>query len=256
MKPTQDDQPRPWSLRSLTIAAAVTAALGWSLVSGDAMRALPIALPKVPYLRSGLATASDLLVMIALATLATRRSPVGVLSLTGLHALRRRHLLWAALVFAPVVAAAAVLAPVAEVSAEDFVWPGVLAPLAEELFYRGFAIGLLLRAAGWRFLPAALWPAVFFGLAHLWQGGSAAETAMAVAITGVGGLGFGWLFVRWGYALWPPILLHIGMNCLWTAFALGEDAVGGVLGNGLRLVTVALAIGLTLRLAPRHPPAS
>lgn len=257
MSLSQPTRPSPISPTSLLIAAAVAATLGWSMVSGDVVRALPLSLPKIPYLRSGLATLSDILLMIALAALAARRSPTWVLSLTGVQRLNRLHLLWVALVFAPVVIAAALLAPLApDLDAKAFVWPGVLGPFTEELFFRGLAVGLLIQAAGWRFLPAVLFPAIFFGLAHLWQGNSPAETAMAVAITGLGGLGFGWLFVRWGYALWPPILLHIGMNCLWTAFALGEDAVGGVLGNALRLATVLLAIGLTLRLSPRHPSAS
>lgn len=240
---------------SVLIAAAVTIALGWSMVSGDMARLL--VLPKVPYLRSGLATLSDLALITGLAAFAARRSPGWVWSLTGLAKGNRRHALWGALVFGPVVLAAALLAPIAQgLTAKNFVWPGILGPFAEEVFYRGLAIGILMRAAGWRFLPAALWPAIFFGLAHLWQGSSAEETAAAVAITGLGGLLFGWLFVRWGDALRPPVILHVGMNCLWTVFALGDSAVGSLLGNGLRAATVLLAIGLTLWLAPRPTPPS
>lgn len=254
MNSTQVIRPAVAAPTSLLVAAAVSAALAWSMVSGDVVRALPLTLPKVPYLRSAIATLSDIVVMIGLAAAAARLSPAGVLSLTGVTELRRKHLIWTGLVFGPVIIAAALLAPLASnLTATDFVWPGVVAPFAEELFYRGLAVGLLMRLAGWRFLPAVLWPAVFFGLAHLWQGNSPTETAMAVAITGIGGLGFGWLFVRWGFALWPPIFLHIGMNSLWTAFALGENAVGGLTGNGLRLATIILAIGLTLWMAPRPP---
>jgi uncharacterized protein len=239
------------SRQSLLIAGAVSLALAWSMVSGDVAKRL--ALPRVPYLGSGVATLSDLVVMVALAALAARRAPGWVLSLAGVADLRPRHFGWALLVFAPVVAAAAMTARLApELDAQDFVWPGVLGPLTEELLYRGLAVGLLMRAAGWRLLPAVLWPAVFFGAAHMWQGSAPLETAGVVAITGAGGLLFGWLFVRWGYALWPAILLHIGMNCLWTAFDLGETAVGGWMGNGLRGATVILAIGLTLWLAPRR----
>jgi len=239
----------------LLIAAAVSAALVWSMFSGDAVRLLLPDPPKIPYFRSVLATLSDLVLMIGLTSLATRRSPAWVLSLSGVAHLRWRHLGWAVLVFVPVTLAAALLAPpAADLRPREFVWPGLLGPFTEELFFRGLAVGLLMRAAGWRFLPAALLPAAFFGLAHLWQGASPSETAAAIAITGTGAIGFGWLFVRWGYALWPPVLMHIGMNCLWTTFALGENAVGGVLGNVLRAATVVLAIGLTLRLAPRRPP--
>lgn len=239
------------SRQPLLIAAAVSLALAWSMVSGDIVRQL--ALPRIPYLGSGVATFSDLVVMVGLGALTARRTPGWVLSRAGVANLRPRHFGWALLVFAPVVTAAAMIARLAPgLGAQDFVWPGVLGPLTEELFYRGLAVGLLMRAAGWRLLPAVLWPAIFFGAAHLWQGSAPLETAGVVAITGAGGLLFGWIFVRWGYALWPPILLHIGMNCLWTTFDLGETALGGGLGNALRATTVILAIGLTLWLAPRR----
>lgn len=240
---------------SVLVALAVSAALVWSLFSGDLVHELP--LPKVPYLRSGVATLSDLIMMTGLAALAARRSPAWVLSLTGVANLRWRQFGWAVLVFAPIVAiAAAVTHPAARIGASDIVWPGVLGPFAEELFYRGLAIGLLMRAAGWLFAPAALWPALVFGAAHLYQGEHLLDTAEVVAITAVSGLGLGWLYVRWGFALWPAILTHIVLNCLWTVFDLGDTAVGGVLGNVLRGLALLLAIGLTLWLAPRRTPAS
>lgn len=248
-----DAQGKPIAAPSLLIAAAVSAALAWSMFSGNLARLLP--LPGIPYLRSGVATLSDLGLMIGLAALAARRSPAWVLDLTGAADIRARHLAWAAAVFAPVVVAGGLLTPLAAgLGPEDFVWPSIIGPFAEELFYRGLAVGLLMRAAGWRFLPAALWPALFFGVAHLWQGSDPVEAAGVVAITGFGGLLFGWLFVRWGYALWPPVLAHVGMNALWTAFALGDNAVGGLLGNGLRAATVILIVALTLWLAPRPAP--
>jgi len=245
----------PAARDAILVAVAVSAAMAWSLFSGDLARLLT--LPKVPYLRAGVATLSDLAMMTGLAALAARRSPAWVLSLTGIAKASPRQILWAVLAFSPVVAAAALLAPLTrDLTAGDIAWPGVLGPFTEELFFRGLAVGVLMRAAGWRFLPAALWPAVFFGAAHLWQGSSPAETAAAVAITGVGGLGFGWLFVRWGHALWPPVLAHAGLNSLWIVFALGDTAVGGFLGNSLRAATILLAIGLTLWLAPRKAPAA
>jgi hypothetical protein len=49
---------------------------------------------------------------------------------------------------------------------------------------------------------------------------------------------------------WPPILLHVGLNGLWLVFGLGDDAIGGGVGNGLRLGIVLVAIVATTRLAP------
>ena len=96
-----------------------------------------------------------------------------------------------------------------------------------------------------------LLPALLFGLVHAGQGSDLGSVAGIVAITGLGGLLFGWLFVRWGFNLWPPILLHVGLNSLWIVFALGETALGGWLGNGLRLAVVIGAIVLTLVMTRR-----
>ncbi|MCR5873053.1 CPBP family glutamic-type intramembrane protease [Phenylobacterium sp. J426] len=98
-------------------------------------------------------------------------------------------------------------------------------------------------------------PALMFGLVHAGQGSDPASIAGVVAITGLGGLLFGWLFVRWDFNLWPPILLHVGMNSLWIVFALGENALGGWLGNALRLGIVVGAVLLTLRMTPAGAPA-
>jgi len=104
---------------------------------------------------------------------------------------------------------------------------------------------------GWRFFPAALAPALLFGLAHISQGSEPMEIAGIVAITAVGGLLFGWLFVRWGFNLWPAIFVHMGLNALWSVFALGDNAIGGWFGNALRLAVIAAGVGLTLLLAPK-----
>jgi hypothetical protein len=47
--------------------------------------------------------------------------------------------------------------------------------------------------------------------------------------------------------------LHVGLNALWLIFDLGENAIGGWLGNGLRLSVVVTAIAATFWLAPRRP---
>ncbi len=240
--------------RSLQVALAVSIALVWSTQSGTALRATldANALTAIPYLRAALASLSDVLVMVGLCTVAARRSPISILTFSGMGLPRLIHLAWALGTFAPALAICIWMAPLADpLDAEAFVWPGVLGPALEELVYRGLAVGVLMRVCGWPLAAACLWPAVFFGLTHIWQGSGGAEVLGIVAITGLGGLLFGWLFVRWGFSLWPPIFLHMGMNSLWIAFDLGENAIGGLLGNVERVVVVVLAIALTLWLT-RH----
>jgi len=237
--------------RSLLVAAAVAAALIWTTFSGGLVRPLLKGLD-APYAGAVGANLSDLVVMLLLLGLAAPAGPRRLFGLTGLAAPIARPLIWAAILFVPAVAIAALAAPVSrEFTGLDLFWQGVGFPVIEEVIYRGLAVGALIRWAGWRWWAACLLPAVMFGLVHAGQGQDPGSVAGVVAITGFGGLLFGWLFVRWGFNLWPAILLHIGMNSLWIVFALGENALGGWLGNGLRLAVVAGAILLTLRMAPR-----
>lgn len=241
--------PRPADRQSILIALAVVLALGWSMKSGDMLSALP---SLFPYSRSVAATLSDIALMFLLVGLASRQRFTNLLGISGVTESPLRPLIWAAMLFAPAAVAALLVAPVStDFTGPDLLWKGIAAPFLEELFYRGLAVGALMRLAGWRLLPAVLVPATFFGAVHAYQGVSLEEIAGAVAITAAGGLLFGWLFWRWRWNLWPAVLLHIGLNMIWMVFALGETAVGGWLGNGLRAAVVLGAVALTLRMVPK-----
>ena len=82
------------------------------------------------------------------------------------------------------------------------------AGLGEELLWRGFLMDRLSRLKG---LRGAMWPiiviqAVLFGLPHLYQG------LGGVIITGVVGIGFGWLRYRCGGNLWACVLAHMAVD--------------------------------------------
>lgn len=238
--------------RSLIVAAAVGIGLVWTTFSGPLMRPL-LGGFEVGYGRAVLTNLADLGVMGTLLGLAATAGPRRLFELVGLAAPFARPLIWAAALLAPVAVVAALTAPVSgDFNGLDLFWQGVGFPVLEEIVYRGLAVGALIRWAGWRWWAAALAPAVMFGLVHAGQGSDPASIAGIVAITGLGGLLFGWLFVRWAFNLWPPILLHAGMNSLWIVFGLGENALGGWLGNALRLAIVAGAVLLTLRAVPRR----
>ncbi|MEZ6021940.1 MAG: CPBP family intramembrane glutamic endopeptidase [Hyphomonadaceae bacterium] len=254
---TETEKTPPFAMRSLLILAAVVAALIYANASGDLMRAL---IPRswtgdVPYARSMIRTAGDIMVMVALVALAGRVSPVRVLGLTGLGAPVRRPLLWAALWFVPALVVCVVFARLAsDLSWADFAWKAIGGPITEELFFRGLAVGVLMRLCGWSVWPACVLPALCFGAAHIYQGSDWETIGGVVAITTLGGLVFGWLFVRWNFNLWPPILLHAGLNGLWLVFDLGETAIGGWLGNGMRIAVLVVALATTFWLAPKRAP--
>lgn len=246
--------PNPASPRALFVAGAVIGGLAFSTFSSPMIRPLLDFEPinGVPHLRSAIVSGVDLLVLSALLCLVARTTPVALALTAGLTAPLWRPLAWTALWLAPALALCFWAAQLStEFSTADVLWLAIGAPVVEEIGFRGLAVGALMRLAGWRFLPAALLPALLFGLAHLANGEGPAEIGGIVAITALGGLVFGWLFVRWGFNLWPAILLHAGLNALWLVFALGENAIGGWFGNALRLGIIVVAIAATFWLAPK-----
>jgi membrane protease YdiL (CAAX protease family) len=86
----------------------------------------------------------------------------------------------------------------------------VVAPVSEEIFFRGFLFGGLRR--GTSFVVAALVSSGIWGLFHYTGPGS---WGVVVQLT-VFGLALAWVYERTG-SLWPPIALHVLNNAL--AFA-------------------------------------
>ena len=81
----------------------------------------------------------------------------------------------------------------------------VLAPLSEELFFRGFFFAGL--RSGWGLWPSALLSGAVFGLVHAPTGPTA-----AIPLAGLG-VGLAWLYNRTG-SLWPGVLAHLINNGL------------------------------------------
>ena len=121
-----------------------------------------------------------------------------------------------------------------------------LAPFAEEVLFRGYMFGQLYRRARWGFWLSALIPSALFALGHAYQAGGPLELAGIFAVTGFGGLLGCWLYLRWNGNLWIVFGLHSLMNLWWEVFGVADTALGGWIANGARLVTVILAVVLTI----------
>lgn len=93
----------------------------------------------------------------------------------------------------------------------------VVAPVAEEVVFRGFALTAWVRTDGAG--AAIVRSAIFFAAAHvlLITGSTPAEGA-SLAIVGAAGrlpvaLALGWVYLRWG-TIWAPIGLHATFNAI------------------------------------------
>ncbi len=130
--------------------------------------------------------------------------------------------------------------------------PGVF----EELFFRAFGFGFLVRYAGWRVLPAAVLTGVFFSLAHIHlqfvQGmGTGMQLGWLAMLAGAG-VFYAWIYARWEFNLWIIITMHTVLDLCWQLFVLSENPFGrtGIIG-ALTLV-FALPSVITSRRAKRQ----
>jgi len=110
----------------------------------------------------------------------------------------------------------------------------------------GWGTTRLRRAAGWSFLPAALFTSLVFGALH-WNYGS----VFVVLVTAAGGFWYAWLLERWE-SLVLVMTLHGLMDLAFTAFHGGQNATGDLWLNIGRTGTIALSVVLTVRFRRRH----
>ncbi|MBK6266088.1 CPBP family intramembrane metalloprotease [Marivirga sp. S37H4] len=122
----------------------------------------------------------------------------------------------------------------------------VSAAFFEELYFRGFLFGQLYRFTQLGFLPSILLGAIVFALIHLYQSQDPLTLLGIFLTTFLGAILFAWLYAEWNFNIWIPIFLHLFMNLFWMMFSAGENALGGVYSNVFRILTIVLAIVLTI----------
>lgn len=121
----------------------------------------------------------------------------------------------------------------------------VFSPFVEELAFRAFGVRQFQRGTGWPFW-VVVWPStMLFGWSHVEQAENLPETVGLLILTGAGGLLLAWLVYRW-QNLWVPVALHICMNLWWELFSVSRTAIGGWFPFALQILTILLAILVTL----------
>lgn len=127
-----------------------------------------------------------------------------------------------------------------------------IAGVFEEICFRGFLFGQLSRYAKLGFLWSASIPAILFGLLHIYQGNDVISCLMVFAVTLIGSLFFSWIYIEWDYNLWCSIGLHTLMNLSWILFPAEDNgAIGSIATNVFRVMTLLLAVVLTVRYKKR-----
>lgn len=124
----------------------------------------------------------------------------------------------------------------------------ILPGFMEEFMFRAFMFGLLFRYAKVSFIWAVIVPALLFGSLHLYQGHDILSSLAAFGVTFLGAVYFSWMYVEWNFNLWIPVGLHILMNGAWVIFTMEgtEVAAGGLISNIVRVISIILAIAITV----------
>ncbi|KAA3627416.1 MAG: CPBP family intramembrane metalloprotease [Bacteroidetes bacterium] len=133
-----------------------------------------------------------------------------------------------------------------EFNVQNIIAGSLIIGFVEELFFRGFLFGQIYNNSRWGFIPVIVLGAIVFASGHLYQSQDPGELIGIFGVTFMGAVLFAWLFVEWNDNLWVPIFLHAFMNLTWHIFEMDDTALGGILPNVLRALTVALAIVFTI----------
>ena len=128
----------------------------------------------------------------------------------------------------------------------------LVAPVVEELFFRGVLVGIAVRCGGLRFWPVAILAGLLFGALHVpWDSSLHPGHIGVFAATTAGGIWYAWLWRCLGHNLWATIFLHAAMNAAWQVFAVADSAAGGPWPNLGRAATIVVGTVLARRAVRR-----
>jgi membrane protease YdiL (CAAX protease family) len=142
-----------------------------------------------------------------------------------------------------------------EIGPQDIFRNALWAGFNEELIFRAFITGILVREAGWNFIPAALVSALLFAKGHLYQATNFNDAILIFLVTSGAGIGFAVFYWLWDWNIWFTIFLHFLMNLSFEIFDVGSTAMLNGQANIFRIVTLVMAIVYTVLLVYRRKKA-
>lgn len=131
-------------------------------------------------------------------------------------------------------------------SFREIFWMSIWAGINEEIVYRAFIVGILVRYANWPFLLAAILSGILFGMGHLYQAATLTQGIGIFLFTTAVGVGFAAFFKYWNWNIWFPLFLHIFMNLSWVIFSSNGNVLMNSTLNIFRGMTILLAVVLTI----------
>jgi len=129
----------------------------------------------------------------------------------------------------------------------EIMYTAITPGVTEEIFYRAFMFGLLVQVARCPMWTTAIITAIVFGLAHVDLTPDEGHTIIGqlrpwIAMIGLGGFMYAWLYWKSRWNLWIVIALHTGMNLWWDMFDLTMTPLGNWGATGVRILSVGLAV--------------
>ena len=122
------------------------------------------------------------------------------------------------------------------------IWPG----FSEEIIFRLFLMGILVRYANWNFILAALLSALLFAKNDLCQAHNFIEGCkILIAVSGAG-LGFAVLCRMWNWNVWFTVLMHVLMNLSVVLFIPHNSVLLNTTDPLFRGTTIFFAIVVTI----------
>lgn len=132
------------------------------------------------------------------------------------------------------------------ITVKDILITSVWAGIFEELVFRAFIVGLLVRLAGWHIVLATLISSLIFGWGHIYQADNAVDAITIFLFTSGAGIGFVVFYRLWKWNIWFPMFMHIFMNLAFVITNMGTNVLLNNTGNAYRIITIVFAIILTI----------
>lgn len=139
-----------------------------------------------------------------------------------------------------------------DVSFLDVWFNGIHPGYNEEIVYRGFVIGILVRYAKWPAIIPLLLSSAFFAMGHLYQANNVSESIAVFFMAFGAGTGF-YLFYKYSnWNLWFPLFLHSFMDTATTISNWHGNITMSLQDNIFRGCTILLAIYISYRITKKE----